>query len=138
MDSIPKAPTLSPLETELLSSVNELEARLTRLETILQADSATAQAQRTSIADKLQTLNKRLASVERSLPSLTSLSVSLAAFEGQCMDLRTLCGEHGQNYNRAIDAFREMQRVWQEQLAAYKVLQSQVAQLTAALRSLGA
>jgi chromosome segregation ATPase len=129
---------LSPLEIELLSSVSRLEERLTRLENSLNADAVTAQAQRQSITDKLQALNKRLASVEQSLPSLTSLSGSLTAFEGQCSDLRTLCETHAQNYNRAITAFKEMQRVWQEQQAANKALQSQVAQLTAALRSLGA
>lgn len=128
---------LSPLETELLRCIAELEARLTRLETTLKVDSATAQAQRASITERLDALNKRLALLEQSLASLTSLSGYLTAFEGQCSDLRTLCGTQAQSYNRAIDAFKEMQRVWQEQLAGYKTLQSQVAQLTAALRSLG-
>ena len=138
MINTPKdTPPFSPLEAELLKFVSEFESRLTRLESSLKADSATAQAQRTSITDRLQDLHKRLASLEQSLASLNPLSGYLAAFEGQCSDLRTLCGEHVQSFNRAIDAFKEMQRVWQEQLAAYEVLRSQVAQLTAALRSLG-
>jgi chromosome segregation ATPase len=138
MNSTPQDPQpFSPLEAELLKSVSEFEVRLTRLEASLKADSATAQAQRTSIDDGLENLNKRIVSLELSLPGLNSLSGSLFAFDQQCTDLRKLCGEYAEHYNRAIDGFREMQKVWQAQLAAYRVLQSQVAQLTAALRSLG-
>jgi hypothetical protein len=87
--------------------------------------------------EALESLHKRIAGLEESLPDLNSLSGALSAFEGQCSDLRTLFAAQVQSYNRAIDGFKEMQKIWQEQLAAYRVLQSQVAQLTAALRSLG-
>ncbi len=129
----PPSSPLSPLETELLKSVSDFEARLTRLETFLKADSATAQAQRTSIVERLQELTKRIVSLECSSASLLE---SLSEFEKSCADLQKLFEAHKQNYNLAIDGFQAMEKVWQEQRGSYQVLQSQVTRLTGALNSL--
>ena len=71
-------PPFSPLEAELLRSVSEFELRLTRLESSLKADSATAQAQRTSITDALQGLHKRIAGLEESSKDLNSTLAAIS------------------------------------------------------------
>lgn len=138
MNSIPKTSTLSPLEGELLKAIAEFDKRLTRLETSLKADSTTAQSQREDIIKRLDALRKRLESLEQSLPALKSLPDLFKAFQKQSEDLGTLCAEQAANYNKAIHVFREMQGIWQAQIAEYQVLKSQVERLTEELRSLGA
>ena len=128
--------SLTPLEKELLSSVAELDVRLTQLERGLKADSATAQAQRTSIGDKLRDLTVRLNSLEQSSGSLTSLQSSLHDFGTQYADLQRLFALHTQRFNAAIASCQAAHQMYQAQKAANEVLSSQVMKLSAALRML--
>ena len=132
----PTDPKIDPLATELLKLLDEFDVRLTRLERSLKAEAGTAQAQKTNIMEQLQKFSGRLASLESSQSSSTSLPPSLVELERQLTAFRTDFASHGTIYNQALESFHAMRGAYETQQAGYLTLQSQVQTLTAALQAL--